>query len=104
MSGGAEEVFESGGQRMDESGDSLRRLGGDGALKDVVGEQNGFGGVAELGKQAVGALAGGFREEDGAQAQTAADGLFHQFDALDGDRAVVGGSGLGEGFAEILDE
>ena len=83
--GGAEEVFESGGEGMDEGGDALRGFGGDGALEDVVGEEDGFGGVAELGKQAVGALVSGFGEEDGAQAQAAADGLLDQFDALDGD-------------------
>ena len=99
-----EQVFESGGQGMDEGGDALRGFGGDGAVEDVVGEEDGFRGVAELGEQAVGALAGRLGEEDGAQAQAAADGLLDQFDALDGDRAVGGGSGLGEGFAEVLDE
>ena len=74
---------------MDQGGDALRGFRGDGAVEDVVGQEDGFGGVAELGKQAVGALAGRLGEEDGAQAQTAADGLFDQFDALDGDRAVA---------------
>ena len=44
------------------------------------------------------------REEDGAQAQAAADGLLDQFDALDGDRAVGGGLGLGEGAAKVFDQ
>jgi hypothetical protein len=102
--GWAEEVFESRDEGMDEGGDALRGFAGDGAVEDVVGEENGFRVVAELGEQAVGALASRLGEEDGAQAQAAADGLFDQLDALDGDRAIVVGSGLGKGFAKILDE
>ena len=89
---------------MDEGGDALRGFGGDGAVEDVVGQEDGFGGAAELGEQAVGSLAGRFREEDGAQAQAAADGFLDQFDALDGDRAVLGGFGLGEGAAQVFDQ
>jgi hypothetical protein len=102
--GGAEEIFEGCDEGIDQGGDALRGFGGDGAVEDVVGQEDGFGGAAQLGQQAIGALAGGVGEEDGAQAQAAADGLLNQFDALDGDRAVVGWRGLGEGFAEVLDE
>ncbi len=99
-----EKIFERCGEGIDEGSDALRGFRGDGAVEDVVGEEDGFGGAAELGEQAVGALAGRLREEDGAQAQAAADGLLYQFDALDGHRAVLARLGLGEGAAKVLDQ
>ena len=100
----ADEVLQGRDEGVDEGGDPLRGFRGDGAVEDVVGEEDGFGGVAELGEEAVGALAGGFGKEDGAQAEAAADGLFDELGALDGDGSVLGGGGLGEGLAELLDK
>ncbi len=47
---------------------------------------------------------GRFGEEHCAQPEPAADGLFHQLEAFNGDRAVLSRGALAEGAPELLDQ
>jgi hypothetical protein len=68
--------------QADKSSDTLRRFGRYGASEDVVREQKRFGVASELREKTSSALAAGLADEHGAQAKTAPNRLFDQFDAL----------------------
>jgi len=68
--------------QADKSSYTLRRFGRYGASEDVVREQKRFGVASELREKTSSALAAGLADEHGAQAKTAPNRLFDQFDTL----------------------
>jgi hypothetical protein len=83
---------------VDESGDALGLLGGDGAREDIGRQQEMFGAFGN-GEGRVVAVA----QEDGFEAEMAAQGLGDEVLAFDGDESGGGSAGAGEGGAEFLD-
>ena len=79
--GGAEDIVCREVRRVDEGGDALGLLGGDGAREDIGGQEEMFGVVAELRMARLVA----FAQEDGGEAQMAAQGFGDEVLAFDGD-------------------
>jgi hypothetical protein len=83
---------------VDERGDALGLLGGDGAREDIGRQQEMFGVVGGRERRLV-AVA----QEDGGEAQMAAQGLGDEVLAFDGNEPGGGAAGAGEGGAQLFD-
>ena len=93
-----ERVYRREGRRVDERGDALGLLGGDGTGEDIGRQQEMFGVIGNCERRLV-AVA----QEDGGEAQMAADGLGDEVLAFDGNEPGGGAAGAGEGGAQLFD-
>jgi len=87
-----------------ERGYALGRFTGDGAVEELVRKKKSFDVGADLRQQALGAVLRRLPEENGAETQAAANGLFDDAQAFDGAVAVVGALRSGKGEAQPLDQ
>jgi hypothetical protein len=83
---------------MDERGDALGLLGGDGAREDIGRQEEMFRVVGNCERRLV-AIA----QEDGGEAQMAAQGLGEEMLAFDGEEPGRSAAGAGEGGAQLFD-
>src|ERR1700760_1388422 len=93
-----EQIFHRKARWVDERGDALGLLGGDGAREDIGWEQEWFG-VAGKSKGRLVALA----QEDGGETELAAQGFGGEVLAFNGDESGGGSAGAGERGAQLFD-
>ena len=86
-------------RRLDQSGDGLRRFGGESAGEDFSGKQQDFGFWGDM--EAVERCLGTLRDEDAVDVQAGAQGFAEQIGAFDADEFVTVATGTARARAAI---